>query len=50
MLVSAIQYKKGSSNVFIDLLAFQDLQLLKAKRGNEENSQSKIDNELYLFV
>lgn len=37
MLNSAITQAKGSSSFFVDLLAVQDLQLLKARKGNEEN-------------
>ena len=35
MLVTSLENKKGSSKTYIDLLAFEDLQLLKAKKEGD---------------
>jgi hypothetical protein len=43
LLLTAISSnQKGSSNLFIDLLGFQDLQLLKAKRSQQDEGRMQL--------
>ncbi|CDW86326.1 UNKNOWN [Stylonychia lemnae] len=56
MLIGTIQNQKGFSQFYVDLLGFQELQLLKAKRsGDDYNNQSQMppnvkNNKKYLIL
>ena len=56
LLVTSLENQKGSSKTYIDLLAFEDLQLLRArKEGDDSNknvqpTQSSKNNKRYLIL
>ena len=52
MLIGTVKEEKGFSQFYLDILGFQDLQLLKAKKGDDpfQQQQQTKNNKKYLIL